>query len=481
MKIYKFPLLLIVLFFSIHINAQVGIGTTDPDSSSILDMSSTTQGVLTPRMTTTQRNDISSPADGLMVFDIDEDAFYFFNNGAWFALEGAKKRTNYKLVQSVADLADELAVGGTTKYVLNEDYLYEINGVILFDHPIDLNGAYIRGQDTGGDVIVNNSGSTLFSGSKGGHIRDVLINGNGAQVFNITASTADNLVMYSVITMDASSIGTLSGFGLVFIDVAQFLNNDDGLAVSNINSFFAQTIFWPDTNEGTFLTFSGTFDNLQIANGRIVVDATETGIDVSANPTITNAASLTGVSFVGAGTFVDGYSSGGYPGYNFGKDWDVDCQGILVEKDGVATGDINLDAAVGVGETTSFANNSTPVKISGGTSNNNLFRFKSSGDNRIIYDGKNTRYFNVSSTISCQSSGSGIYIFYIAKGNSGSATASIISETKVYRRFDTGSDIGAVTTMGAVQLAPGDFIEVWAQRYSGSSNLLTVSLNLVAN
>jgi len=49
--------------------AQVGIGTASPDNSSILDIESSTGGVLVPRMTTAARNRISSPATGLLIYD----------------------------------------------------------------------------------------------------------------------------------------------------------------------------------------------------------------------------------------------------------------------------------------------------------------------------------------------------------------------------------------------------------------------------
>jgi hypothetical protein len=49
--------------------AQVGIGTTTPDASSALDITSTTKGLLPPRMTTGERNLITSAAKGLIVFN----------------------------------------------------------------------------------------------------------------------------------------------------------------------------------------------------------------------------------------------------------------------------------------------------------------------------------------------------------------------------------------------------------------------------
>jgi hypothetical protein len=48
---------------------NLGIGTTTPNASALLDVQSTTKGVRMPNMTTTQKNAIASPAAGLMVFD----------------------------------------------------------------------------------------------------------------------------------------------------------------------------------------------------------------------------------------------------------------------------------------------------------------------------------------------------------------------------------------------------------------------------
>ncbi|MCF7561097.1 hypothetical protein L3X39_10660 [Sabulilitoribacter multivorans] len=56
---------------------QVGIGTTNPDPSSILHVESTDKGVLIPRLTTLQIAAITNPAHGLMVFNTDTDEFVF--------------------------------------------------------------------------------------------------------------------------------------------------------------------------------------------------------------------------------------------------------------------------------------------------------------------------------------------------------------------------------------------------------------------
>lgn len=64
--------------------ANVGIGTTQPNESAILDVSSTSKGLLIPRMTLHQRNTIQNPADGLMVYQTDIlSGFYFYDGKEW--------------------------------------------------------------------------------------------------------------------------------------------------------------------------------------------------------------------------------------------------------------------------------------------------------------------------------------------------------------------------------------------------------------
>ena len=61
--------LLATLILALNTFGQVGVNTTTPDASSALDITSTTGGLLPPRMTTTQRDAISSAAIGLVLFN----------------------------------------------------------------------------------------------------------------------------------------------------------------------------------------------------------------------------------------------------------------------------------------------------------------------------------------------------------------------------------------------------------------------------
>ena len=70
--------------------SNVGIGTTNPNSSAILSVNSTTQGILLPTMTQSQRNLIATPATGLLVFQTDNTpGFYYFNGTTWVAIAGS--------------------------------------------------------------------------------------------------------------------------------------------------------------------------------------------------------------------------------------------------------------------------------------------------------------------------------------------------------------------------------------------------------
>ncbi|PNQ72771.1 hypothetical protein C1T31_09680 [Hanstruepera neustonica] len=84
-------LLSLLLFFSFVVNAQVGIGTINPHTSSILDIESTNSGVLLPRIGLTSTSDnstITNPEASLLIYNTSTvndvtPGFYFWQNGKW--------------------------------------------------------------------------------------------------------------------------------------------------------------------------------------------------------------------------------------------------------------------------------------------------------------------------------------------------------------------------------------------------------------
>jgi len=64
----------------------VSIGTASPNDSGALEISSTTRGVLFPRMTTAQRNAITTPADGLVIYNTTDNKLQVRAAGVWVDL-----------------------------------------------------------------------------------------------------------------------------------------------------------------------------------------------------------------------------------------------------------------------------------------------------------------------------------------------------------------------------------------------------------
>ena len=81
-----------VLFLSISLQIQsqnitINNDGAEGDVSAILDLQSVSKGMLAPRLTSAQRNDISAAATGLIVFDTDEGLYYQFNGIEWVEFE----------------------------------------------------------------------------------------------------------------------------------------------------------------------------------------------------------------------------------------------------------------------------------------------------------------------------------------------------------------------------------------------------------
>ena len=91
MKKVKLLFVAITLIASYTLTAQVSINTdgSDPDASAILDVKATDLGFLPPRMTTVQRDAISSPADGLVIFNTNTSYLNFYAFGQWIEVSGS--------------------------------------------------------------------------------------------------------------------------------------------------------------------------------------------------------------------------------------------------------------------------------------------------------------------------------------------------------------------------------------------------------
>jgi len=158
----QFFTFLALVVFTATTYAQVGIGTTTPATSAALDITSTTKGFLIPRMSNAQRQAISSPVAGLMIYQTDGTAgFYYYNGSGWLeirittiqseAIEANTLKVEYTdvlvsantdvaantlkvgyteaLVSANTDVAANNAKVGVTTHVIGESYG---GGIVFF-------------------------------------------------------------------------------------------------------------------------------------------------------------------------------------------------------------------------------------------------------------------------------------------------------------------------------------------------------------
>src|SRR6185503_19706766 len=108
MKTLLKSMFLLILFngFMQHSHAQntypatgsAGLGTLTPNASALLEIKSTTQGMLVPRMTLAQRNAIAAPAQGLLIYQTNStQGFYYFNGTAWVQIATSATGANKTL------------------------------------------------------------------------------------------------------------------------------------------------------------------------------------------------------------------------------------------------------------------------------------------------------------------------------------------------------------------------------------------------
>ncbi len=112
-------ILSIALSYSVFCSAQIGVNNTSPDTNSVLDMKANNKGLLIPRMTTVQREAMSSSgfSQGMMVYDTDLNIMFVgYGNGTsgntqWFAMNPWKTEHREYNDTTTADMTTMTAPG----------------------------------------------------------------------------------------------------------------------------------------------------------------------------------------------------------------------------------------------------------------------------------------------------------------------------------------------------------------------------------
>ncbi|MEZ4859058.1 MAG: tail fiber domain-containing protein [Flavobacteriaceae bacterium] len=134
----------ILLLISTISFSQVGIGTTSPDPSSALDITSTHTGILIPRMTEAQRTGISSPATGLLVYQTNNvSGFWYYNSSSWVNIPTSAGSGEFQSISGVVQNTTNLV---TDDFVFGDTNLSGSGSKFFFDKS---KGAFRAGQAFG--------------------------------------------------------------------------------------------------------------------------------------------------------------------------------------------------------------------------------------------------------------------------------------------------------------------------------------------
>ena len=183
--------------------AQVGIGTTSPDASSMLDIQSTARGMLIPRMNSSQRTGITSPATGLLVFDTDSQSFWFYS-GSWTELSAGSSSeisdadgdTKVEVEQSSDEDVIRISAAGSERVTIDASGNTRIgdgtnNTYIEADGSLSFEGSATRFDDLTIPVT-----STKTGGAKEPGFAKAFDNGSGSQgvyLYWFSGSTEEEL------------------------------------------------------------------------------------------------------------------------------------------------------------------------------------------------------------------------------------------------------------------------------------------------
>ncbi|MBY0434357.1 MAG: hypothetical protein K2U26_09625 [Cyclobacteriaceae bacterium] len=131
----------LLCLFCFSAAAQVGFNNPAPHPSSILDLTANDKGLLIPRMSKTQREAISSPALGLLVFELpsiadnnNRGSFYYYNGVGWFSLnewDRAEASTNLSLTGN-ASVSGNVSAGSLVVSGFSTNALVPSGGIIMW-------------------------------------------------------------------------------------------------------------------------------------------------------------------------------------------------------------------------------------------------------------------------------------------------------------------------------------------------------------
>ena len=404
--------------------AQIGIGTTSPNSSAILDINSTTKGFLIPRMTETERLGISAPAQGLLVYQTDGSiGLYHYDGTSWntfgasfysadgtltgnrtvsaggFMLTLSPRTTFTPSVSAASKMAIGTRFTPTLTAIANNDTLVgldinptystgSLTGVARYGLRVE--GVHIgRGSGSistntvvGLHGLINNTtgfeqtaigASALRRNTEGTYNTAV---GAGAMAWNTTGNTNTAIGYSSLVNLDGGHNNTAVGGSS-----GRSLTTGSGNTAIGVNAMYSNTTGTENVSVGNSSLFSVTSGSRNVGIGNSSLYSNTTGVDnvaMGVNALYSN----TGYYNIGIGRRALYYITTGERNTAIGNN---------AGPSSTANGTITNSTAIG-NEAVLTASNTIQLGNSAVTTIQGAVSFTSSSDRRIKEDIINTRY-----------------------------------------------------------------------------------------
>lgn len=259
--------------------------TSSPDGSAIIDIVSTTKGLGLPSMTTVQRDAISSPRDGLIVYDNTSDVLSLRANGAWVNIDPDGDGNG---IYSGSGL---IAAGAVASIDVNSDFAIEYSDGDAVLYASDLVGSvFIGSKDGVNRVWVQNTGISFVgdifdfsSGTAGAEIRLLEPSGSGS---NYTGFVAPALASNLVYTLPTTAT---DGYFLKYnssgnqLEWAAVSGGGDGIYGGSGSIATAAVATLADDSTFTIDYFDGSNALYLVDNGESFILSSGAGYGINAN------------------------------------------------------------------------------------------------------------------------------------------------------------------------------------------------------
>ena len=285
--------LIALMLFTAFSYAQVGINTNTPDASSALEIESSTGGILIPRLTETQRDAISAPATGLMIYQTNgTSGFYFYDGNIWTKVDGVAGPQGTDGADGTdgvdgtdgTDGADGVDILGNT----TETLYYGVNGWIATDN-------------------LTNDGTTVNTNSDMS-INGVTVGKGGGNIISNTASGSDALNSNTTGVQNTAS-------GNQALNANTTGNNN---TASGNYALYSNTLGYANTASGNEALSSNTTGSQNTASGNLALYSNTTGYNNTASGNAALASNTTGYENTASGNYALNSNTTGFQNTAFG-------------------------------------------------------------------------------------------------------------------------------------------------------------------